>query len=171
MQFADAAAVLCSFVCSLQSWTGISFRNCLLYPLLTHFSLSLVLLFSSLHLSQDAEFIYRGSKLQSVMDFVSSRIKKKYPQAKILMSADPPTQQQLTESPQYIPQRALPCVSFLTDDEFVSRRLLCPVSLPQEASVSSLFPRLLSLCQLLCVSRDVSLLRIWCVGVLPCLCF
>jgi len=47
------------------------------------------------------EFIYRGNKLEAVMDF-TSRIKKKFPSAKIIMSSDAPTPEQLEQHPDQI---------------------------------------------------------------------
>jgi len=38
---------------------------------------------------QNQEFVYRGEKLESIMEF-TNRLKKKFPEAKMLMSSDPP---------------------------------------------------------------------------------
>jgi dedicator of cytokinesis protein 3 len=55
---------------------------------------------------KEKDFVYRGVKLEPVMDF-TSRIKKKYPDAKLHMSVDPPSSDMRAKNPLIIGVNAL----------------------------------------------------------------
>ena len=54
------------------------------------------------------EFIYRGERMEPVMDF-TNRMRKKFPAAKILMSSDVPSAELATQYTQIISITTLVC--------------------------------------------------------------
>eukprot|EP00462_Mataza_sp_D1_P022450 CAMPEP_0175145732 /NCGR_PEP_ID=MMETSP0087-20121206/14951_1 /TAXON_ID=136419 /ORGANISM="Unknown Unknown, Strain D1" /LENGTH=1762 /DNA_ID=CAMNT_0016430545 /DNA_START=76 /DNA_END=5364 /DNA_ORIENTATION=+ len=70
---------------------------------------------------RDKEFVYRGDKLESIMDF-TNRFKRKFEKAKILMSSDPPSPEMVQEFSQIISITKLNTVSFDEADQLLASK-------------------------------------------------
>jgi len=80
---------------------------------------------------KEREFVYRGVKLEPVMDFTNERIKRKWPDAKILMSSDKPNEEMLSKHKQIISITTLQRASLKEADD-----LLAQLNVPRPAAVT-----------------------------------